>query len=196
MNTASDAPRTFFTADLHAHHANIIRYCHRPFSNVDEMNAALIERWNATVDEGDIVYVIGDFVFGNGKIGDENIRTFRRQLNGRIRMILGNHDGAAKRNPHLFEWSANQATVTVHDPEVEGGSQHIVLNHYAMRVWDRSHRGAYSLYGHSHGRLEEPVFGLSLDVGVDAWDYTPVPYTLVQERMRIKINRRDLSKNP
>ena len=31
--------------------------------------------------------------------------------------------------------------------------QLVVLCHYAMRVWDRSHYGSWHLYGHSHGNL-------------------------------------------
>ena len=51
----------FFTSDLHLGHANIIRYCDRPFANVGEMDAELIRRWNETVGEEDVVYFLGDF---------------------------------------------------------------------------------------------------------------------------------------
>ena len=33
--------------------------------------------------------------------------------------------------------------------------QDIVLCHYAMRVWQKSHYGAWMLYGHSHGTLPD-----------------------------------------
>ena len=48
----------FWTSDLHLGHANIIRYCRRPFADVDAMNEALIERWNDTVADGDEVWVL------------------------------------------------------------------------------------------------------------------------------------------
>ncbi len=39
----------FFSADHHFYHANIIRYCSRPFNSVEEMNEEMIARWNSTV---------------------------------------------------------------------------------------------------------------------------------------------------
>lgn len=59
---------------------------------------------------------------------------------------------------------------------------HIVLCHYGMRLWNRSHWGSLSLFGHSHGRL--PGNSQSLDVGVDAWDYRPVTLPEILERMQ------------
>lgn len=29
---------TLFTSDLHLNHSNIIKYCNRPYDNIDEMN--------------------------------------------------------------------------------------------------------------------------------------------------------------
>ena len=43
---------TYWTSDTHFSHANVIKYCNRPFKNVDEMNATLIENWNKTVGKG------------------------------------------------------------------------------------------------------------------------------------------------
>lgn len=64
----------------------------------------------------------------------------------------------------------------------------ITLSHYAMRTWASSIHGAYHLYGHSHGRLCEPKGMLSFDVGVDVWDYAPIPWEVVVEKMkRIKL---------
>ena len=45
----------FFTSDSHFHHANIIKYCNRPFSSVEEMNQVMIERWNEVVKPDDVV---------------------------------------------------------------------------------------------------------------------------------------------
>jgi len=54
----------FFTADLHLGHRNIIEYSGRPFRDVAEMDAALVDRWNETVGDDDEVVVLGDFAMG------------------------------------------------------------------------------------------------------------------------------------
>ncbi len=51
-------------------------------------------------------------------------------------------------------------------PEISVNGQPIVLCHYAMRVSNRSHHGAWHLYGHSHGNLPEGPTSLSMDVGI------------------------------
>lgn len=53
----------FMISDLHFSHANIIKYCKRPFSSVDEMNSTMITNWNNTVKEDDTVFVLGDVFF-------------------------------------------------------------------------------------------------------------------------------------
>ena len=51
----------FFTADTHFGHANIIKYCHRPFATVEEMDDALVRNWNAVVSPDATVFHLGDF---------------------------------------------------------------------------------------------------------------------------------------
>ena len=72
----------FFIADTHFSDERIFRYENRPFKDVEEMNAKMIENWINQVNEDDILYLIGD-------VGDE---TKISQLNGRKYLIKGNHD--------------------------------------------------------------------------------------------------------
>ena len=53
-------PEKFYIADMHYDHKNVLAFDNRPFKTIDDMNAALVERWNAVVHPGDIVYVLGD----------------------------------------------------------------------------------------------------------------------------------------
>ena len=60
---------TFFTSDTHFGHANIIKYCNRPFSSLEEMNSTIIRNWNEMVKPEDTVFFLGDFCFKNGPGG-------------------------------------------------------------------------------------------------------------------------------
>jgi len=81
----------FFISDTHFCHENIIRFCDRPFSCAEEMNEAMIERWNARVKPGDKIYHLGDVGLGF-KGEDKRLENILRRLNGQKRLIVGNHD--------------------------------------------------------------------------------------------------------
>ncbi len=144
----------FLTADEHYNHANIIKYCNRPFTSVEEMNAALIARHNEVVKDGDTVYHLGDFAFGQKEI----VMPIIKQLNGKHIFIQGSHD----------RWLNGNAPSII---EFRHGNDVWVGCHYAMRVWPKSHYGAYQAYGHSHGHL--PPTGRQMDVGVDTHNFYP-----------------------
>ena len=148
----------FFTADTHFDHTNIIKYCERPYKNAQEMNQAYICAWNSVVSPKDTVFHLGDFAFVRQ---DERLRELRFQLNGNIILILGNHDDTRmiRRNSDLFKRVAVR-----YNYKCDG--KLIVLDHFALRVWDKSFHGSYHLYGHSHGTLTQNGTR-SFDIGVD-----------------------------
>ena len=78
----------YFTADLHFYHDKIIRHTQRPFHNVEEMDKALIQKWNNKVSSQDEVYILGDFTMK----GAENALACLYSLKGRKYLIRGNHD--------------------------------------------------------------------------------------------------------
>lgn len=152
----------FFTADLHAGHSRIIGYANRPFDSVEEMDEALIANWNSVVTERDEVFILGDFSFRSHS-------QYAKRLKGHKYLILGNHDKPrdalqAQKDGH-FERVDDYCRLDIN-------RQTFILFHYAIRQWDKKHHQAIHLFGHSHGQL--PPFGWSFDVGVDAWDYTPI----------------------
>ncbi len=164
---------TYFTADTHFGHRSIITACGRPWTSIDAMDEALIQRWNETVRKTDEVWHLGDFAY---RAGAERIREIFSRLNGRKHLVIGNHDHD-NRTLGLPWASPPQDRVVL---TVDGCR--VILDHYAMRSWPSSHHGTIHLYGHSHGAL--PPMGNSLDVGVDAdWDYRPV--TLAQIKARL-----------
>lgn len=82
------ANRKLYISDWHYGHNNILAFDNRPFKTVEEMNAALVERWNAAVHPGDTVYVLGDMFWCNMQ---EAISVLN-QLNGQVFLIKGNHE--------------------------------------------------------------------------------------------------------
>lgn len=63
----------WFTSDTHFGHTNIIEYCNRPFSCIEEMNGKIINNINSKVKHNDILYHLGDFSFRNHKSYRERI---------------------------------------------------------------------------------------------------------------------------
>jgi calcineurin-like phosphoesterase family protein len=168
----------FFTSDTHFGHANVIAHCHRPYASADEMDEALIARWNAMVAPGDTVYHLGDFCLRT----DREAPWYLDRLNGTVHLVEGNHDGrTVKRHAACF------ASVSL-IREISIAGQMIVLCHYPMREWNASYLGAWHLHGHTHGRLNHQPIGYSLDVGVDGSDFRPWPFEEIVEVMKTRDN--------
>jgi calcineurin-like phosphoesterase family protein len=160
-----------------------MKYCNRPFSSTEEMNNTIIKNYNTVVKPKDEVYMLGDFAFVKSV---QEIETLLSQLNGKKYLIYGNHDRNFI-NQSSFIWKKDIAKINIQ-------GQKIILCHYSMRVWDCSHYGSWNLYGHSHNCLEEFDNILACDVGVDAWNFCPVSFEQIKEKMSkknfIPINKR------
>jgi calcineurin-like phosphoesterase family protein len=168
--------RYWFTADQHYGHANIIQYCDRPFEGVREMDEEMIRRHNAVVNEGDCVVHLGDFYLG----ASEWVATLISRLKGRHIFLRGSHDRWMRRrfrSGHGIE--GYKMPFDSWERKIDG--QWVVGCHYSMRSWPRSYHGSWLLHGHSHGRL--PAAKNQLDVGVDAWSFTPVSWEEIKTKM-------------
>ena len=169
----ADPQRVFVTADTHFGHAAILRLTGRPFESLQAMDEGLISRWNAKVGPDDTVWHLGDFSF-RAEASPEN---YRARLNGRIHLVIGNHDDPGLRaRTDLFESVSDIVGI-------KWGKQRIALCHYPMRDWPGAFRGAWHLFGHEHGRLDEEPLGLSLDVGVDSHGFAPLALDEVAQLM-------------
>lgn len=174
--------KTFFTSDMHYGHRNIIRYCTRPFADVDEMRETLVARWNEVVQPQDTVYVLGDF-----SLDEKHLKTVLPRLAGKKHLILGNHDlchPAQKKKrakPVALYLEAGFATVALESfLDVEG--QRIRLHHMPYRgdstkverykQWRPLDDGLWLFHGHVHEKWRQS--GRQINVGVDQWDFRPV----------------------
>src|SRR4051812_43005796 len=127
---------TFFTSDTHFGDHRVLNLYPRPFANVAEMDAELAHRWNAVVGEADEVWHLGDFARTAARA-----RELLSRLNGIKHLICGNND----RDPGPEQGWASVAPYA----EIERDGHFLVLCHYPFRSWNRQHRGALNLHGHS-----------------------------------------------
>ena len=152
--------KIWFISDTHFGHKNIIKFSSRPFGDVTEMNESLIKSWNNVVSIDDDVYHNGDF----GLTSSNKILSILERLNGNIHLITGNHEKGI-----LSSAACKERFVWIkpyHEMYID--KQFIVLSHYGMRVWNKSHHKSWQLYGHSHDSMEHETWGRSMDVGVDS----------------------------
>lgn len=84
-------PKVFLISDTHFYHGNIIKYCHRPYKDVEQMNIDIIHKWNSVIGKNDVVWHLGDFAFFSKK-DHERVERIISKLNGTINLLLGNHD--------------------------------------------------------------------------------------------------------
>jgi calcineurin-like phosphoesterase family protein len=115
MNTTTSF---FFTADEHYGHANIIKYCDRPFVSVEEMDSEIIKRHNELVGSQDVVIHAGEFTLAKKPIAENYIK----RLNGTHIFLKGSHDYWLKKSAAMI-W----------EREIQGF--YVVVCHFAMRLW-------------------------------------------------------------
>lgn len=168
---------TYFSSDWHLGHAKIIEYDKRPFKSVDEMNSVIIQMYNKTVKPEDSFYYLGDFCMGD----HSKAESYLKQLPGNKYFISGNHD-----KYETIQMYKKYGTYLGNLAEIKVGAQRIVLCHYAMKVWNKSHHGVWHLYGHSHGTLPEDPHSLSFDAGLNCNGYKLLSFEDVKKRMEKK----------
>lgn len=152
----------WLTSDPHFGHANIIKYCKRPFENAHIMDETMIQRWNERVQPDDVVYVLGDMMFGLWRQHPDELL---KRLMGTKILIMGNHDPANVVNSDLWE--------ETHDYlQIKYNGEHIKLFHFPIESWHHKERGALHFHGHSHGNSRKQAG--RLDVGVDCFDFYPI----------------------
>jgi len=185
MCILGESMKTWFSSDYHFGHANIIKYCNRPFRDVEHMNEVIIKRHNERVKPEDTVYFLGDFCFKNSKGGKEGEGALYRadyymqRLNGHFICIRGNHD-----NNNSLNTRTESAVIDI-------GGKKIFLVHnpeYANKEYE------INLVGHVHNNWKIRVLdgwtgNIAVNVGVDVWNFYP---TNIQEILR-RIQEGDLN---
>lgn len=183
----------FVTSDHHFGHARINELAQRPFTSVEEMDADLVRRWNATVAPDAVVLHLGDLALGP----IQQSVALTEQLSGRRYLVPGNHDRVSpatqpQRAVERFRPLYEQAGWTILPEIVSGtrGGRPLLASHYPYFgdttgvERHSSHRPADTgiplIHGHTHDRGCGP-HGHQFHVGVDAADFTPIPFAVIDE---------------
>ena len=171
---------TYFTADLHLGHTNILRMAERPFSCIEEMDETLIANWNERVKGNDTVYIVGDLIF---KSKTNNPEQYLSRLKGKKILVLGNHDHDWKDKVDMGRYF--KEVLNLKEVDIEG---HLTtICHYPMIEWrssrkENSKRLGFLIHGHIHKNTEKPeymqLFRLpnALNAGVDINGFRPVTF--------------------
>lgn len=161
----------YFTSDQHFGHANIIKYCNRPFENHQQMDKEIIKRYNSKVTNDDIVYFLGDLTLHKHDI----VGNLLKNLKGNKILILGNHDSLKP-----FDY-IDLGFTTVHTAlEISTTSGNFILVHDpAISQVDRSKQ---FLCGHIHDLFKSQKN--CINVGVDVWNFYPVSLENLDQHIR------------
>ena len=152
----------YFIADTHFNHANIIKYCNRPFKNTCEMNEYIIQKWNSVVKNDDIVYHLGDVGYG----ALQEIKEILQRLNGTKILLRGNHDFKIGTNT----WKKLGF--------LEVYKKKIILNNLLLTHAPTEEVGEnqINIFGHIHDKPLDERFDKKnhICVSCDVVDYAPV----------------------
>lgn len=179
---------THFTSDQHYSHKNILTYCpNRPFKTIEEMREAFITNYNKVVKATDLVCWVGDAFFCDV----EESKKIMQRLNGDKILVIGNHDkskqtmadiGFSIVTDSFYTQIAGKACLVTHYPPK--GAKHIG-HEYDERFNDKRperKKGEFIIHGHTH--MPKKTDGCSIHIGVDAWEFYPVPIAELEKIIR------------
>lgn len=129
----------------------------RAFVTAVEHDTTIIDSINSLVDVRDYLVMAGDFCKKGAKSFLDRIRCKN------VRLVVGNHDAGS--DIKAF-WCASD----IYETKIR--DMHIVVSHYPMAYWNKSHRLSGHLYGHTHQQREESLDAVfpgrrSMDIGLD-----------------------------
>ena len=167
--------RQFFIADTHFGSDSIIRYENRPFDSTVEMDKALINNWNKTVDNGDTVFVLGDFC----ESGNE--KRILSKLNGTKILIRGNHDD---RTSSFYRKAGFEEVYDM--PVLYNGF--FMLSHQPRYI--NLNMPYVNIFGHVHNNpMYRDYSKQHFCVSVERINYTPISYSEILRKIDEPISK-------
>lgn len=171
--------------DTHFNHANIIKYCKRPFKDVIHMNEELIRKWNVVVAPEDIVYHVGDVGMSAREGASHELPAIMSRLNGTKILTLGNHDKGAQTMREIG-FAAVLESVIVCVPRAR-----VMLTHYPVQ--EKTKDIDFVVHGHIHNATREDLIAagespnipdFNINVSVEVINYQPVSlHALIKHKL-------------
>ena len=174
----------YYISDLHFGHRNVIEMDGRPFETIEEMDEALIRRWNERVTDEDDVYILGDFAYRNGFTTD----WYLSRLRGRKHLINGNHDFRTLENGKAMAMFASVDKMCY----ITDNGRGVLLCHYPVAEWYGKRYGGYHVHGHIHNRRDDVYefmsrYDKALNAGCMINGYCPVTLEeLIENNLRFR----------
>lgn len=160
---------TWFTSDPHFGHQNIIKYCDRPFKDINHMNETIANNINERTATNDTLFSLGDWCFTGRAGGDNKPLYWEKRLNPKIVHIRGNHDKNNYLRGALECAIIKLSTYNVllqhrppqHPKEIPDFVDFVICGH------------VHQLYRHTWIKTDNDDC-MIINVGVDAWNFYPV----------------------
>lgn len=159
----------YIISDTHFNHYNIIKYCNRPFNDVNDMNKSIIDNWNSIVNKDDIVYHLGDFFLGS----KFELKDIVSKLNGQIYLIKGNHDRLTTKS---YE---DSGMIVLKGAPIILDEYKVMLSHKPLPD-SMIKKGYINVHGHIHDKKLEDIYDDSfskfkhINVSCDVIDFRPI----------------------
>lgn len=174
----------YFISDTHFNHKNIIKYCNRPFDNVEQMNETLVKNWNDIISEEDIVYHLGDFALGS----KEFIQKILNKLKGKKYLIRGNHDKWSARIYEDFGFNV------LKNAPIKLDEYKLMLSHIPIPD-TQIPKGFINLHGHIHNKklyeciekYEPSKYSLEkhINISCDVIDFKPISLDRIRNLLKL-----------
>ncbi len=183
--------KIWLTSDLHFNHDREFIWGARGFCCVQEMNEAIIEHWDAVVSPEDDVYILGDLCLGGAGMNNENQKLIE-MLNGKIHIILGNHDSPAR--IEMYRFCKNVVEEPKYADMLHYRGYHFYLSHFPTMTANLEKESlkqcTINLHGHTHAM--NPFYQgipFMFNVGCDAHNCTPILLDDAIEMMKLEVNK-------
>ena len=169
----------YLTSDLHLNHNKPFIYERRGFKTIEEMNEAILTRWNDIVSNNDIVYNLGDVFLGENIEDSLNII---KQLKGKIYYAYGNH--CTDKRIAALKTLPNTAEIQM-GYRLKAGKKELILTHYPTLTANVPPDRVWSFHGHTHQQNSfDESRPLCYHVGVDSNNCAPIALEDAVQKMR------------